>query len=169
MDDYSIPLGLVHKQLSSTVPSERMPGLEGLWQVFGSLYVAKAIVSVLPTYLVKWHKCIGPNVIQTLINVTIESAKRKEYLTEKHIEREGNWLKRRYAIEPIIGHTKSDHLLDHSHMKDKNGDKTSAILAGCGLKLRKLPRAVLFVNFQRAVQRKPYWLAHPHRESQSAL
>ena len=42
------------------------------------------------------------------------------------------WLKRRAAIEPIIGHLKSDNRMDRNHLKGEDGDRVNAILAGCG-------------------------------------
>ena len=60
-----------------------------------------------------------------------------------------NWmrklLKRRSAIEPVIGHLKSDHRMDRNHLKGVNGDKINAIMAGIGFNLRKLLRWVHFV------------------------
>lgn len=60
-----------------------------------------------------------------------------------------NWmrklLKRRSAIEPVIGHLKSDHRMERNHLKGVNGDKINAIMAGIGFNLRKLLRWVHFV------------------------
>lgn len=47
-------------------------------------------------------------------------------------------LKRRNAIEPVIGHTKQDHALGRNYLKGKHGDCINALLAGCGFNLRKL-------------------------------
>jgi len=62
--------------------------------------------------------------------------------------REWDWFKRRSAIEPIIGHTKSDHRMDRNYLKGEDGDKINAILAGCGFNLRKLLRAILLWLFK---------------------
>ena len=48
------------------------------------------------------------------------------------------WLKRRSAIEPIFGHLKSDNRLERNLLKGKEGDHINAVLAACGLNLRKL-------------------------------
>ena len=48
------------------------------------------------------------------------------------------YLKRRSAIEPIIGHTKQDHALKRNYLRGQVGDRMNAILAGCGFNLRKL-------------------------------
>lgn len=47
-------------------------------------------------------------------------------------------LRRRSAIEPVIGHTKQDHALKRNYLKGRNGDRINALLAGCGFNLRKL-------------------------------
>lgn len=52
-------------------------------------------------------------------------------------------LKRRNAIEPIIGHTKQDHGLGRNHVRGTVGDRMNAFLAGCGFHLRKLFRFFL--------------------------
>jgi IS5 family transposase len=54
-------------------------------------------------------------------------------------------LKRRAAIEPVIGHLKSDCRMDRNHLKGVEGDRINAILAGAGYKLRKLLRWLVFV------------------------
>jgi IS5 family transposase len=52
-------------------------------------------------------------------------------------------LKRRSAIEPVIGHTKQDHALKRNYLRGKSGDRMNAFLAGCGFNLRKLFRFFL--------------------------
>jgi IS5 family transposase len=47
-------------------------------------------------------------------------------------------LRRRAAIEPIIGHAKSDHRLDRNYLMGKDGDRINAMLSACGFNLRKL-------------------------------
>ena len=51
------------------------------------------------------------------------------------------WLKRRAAMEPIIGHLKSDNRMDRNHLKGEDVDRVNAILAGCGFNVRKLLRS----------------------------
>jgi IS5 family transposase len=57
------------------------------------------------------------------------------------------WLKRRSAIEPLIGHMKNNGRLDRNHLLGVEGDKINAILCGCGFNLRKLLIAFLFWLF----------------------
>ena len=56
------------------------------------------------------------------------------------------WLRRRCAIEPIIGHLKSDNRMDRNYLKGKEGDKINALLCGCGANIRKLI-AAFFLSF----------------------
>jgi len=56
------------------------------------------------------------------------------------------WLRRRCAIEPIIGHMKSDNRMDRNYLKGKEGDKINALLCGCGANIRKLIKA-FFLSF----------------------
>lgn len=46
--------------------------------------------------------------------------------------------KRRSAVEPKIGHLKSDNRMGRNFLKGKEGDKINALLAGIGANLRKL-------------------------------
>jgi len=57
------------------------------------------------------------------------------------------WLKRRSAIEPVIGHTKSDNRMEHNYLQGKDGDRMNAMLAGCGFNMRKLLKAFLSLIF----------------------
>ncbi len=52
------------------------------------------------------------------------------------------WFRRRAAIEPVIGHLKSDHRLDRNYLKGSEGDQVNAILSACGFNVRKLLRAL---------------------------
>lgn len=47
-------------------------------------------------------------------------------------------LKRRQAIEPIIGHLEADHRLDRCHLKGELGDSLHAVLCAAGYNLRWL-------------------------------
>jgi IS5 family transposase len=49
-------------------------------------------------------------------------------------------LKRRSAIEPVIGHTKHDHGMERNHLLGRVGDRINAMLSGCAWNLRKLWR-----------------------------
>src|SRR5690606_27646536 len=51
--------------------------------------------------------------------------------------------KRRSAVEPKIGHLKSDHRLGRCYLKGLAGDAINVILAAAGSNLRKLLRAIV--------------------------
>jgi transposase, IS5 family len=53
------------------------------------------------------------------------------------------WLKRRQAIEPIIGHVKHDHGMRRCWLKGQTGDALHAVLCAAGYNLRWLLRAIV--------------------------
>jgi IS5 family transposase len=53
------------------------------------------------------------------------------------------WLKRRQAIEPIIGHVKQDHGMRRCWLKGQTGDTLHAVLCAAGYNLRWLLRAIV--------------------------
>jgi IS5 family transposase len=57
------------------------------------------------------------------------------------------WLKRRSAIEAVIGHAKTDGRLRRYYLLGREGDEINAILSGCGYNIRKLLKALLFCLF----------------------
>ena len=69
------------------------------------------------------------------------------YRTIKKLTRTARkWFKRRAAIEPIIGHVKSDNRMSKNYLKGVVGDDMNAILSGCGFTMRKLI-TVLFLPY----------------------
>jgi len=58
------------------------------------------------------------------------------------------WYKRRSAIEPIIGHLKSDCRMDRNRLTGKEGDRINALLAASGYNMRKLLRAFFLFIFR---------------------
>jgi IS5 family transposase len=59
-------------------------------------------------------------------------------------------LRRRAAIEPVIGHLKGEHGMQRNHLLGREGDRINALLTGCGFNLRKLWRF-----FKAAVNMQP--------------
>ena len=49
-------------------------------------------------------------------------------------------LRRRSAIEPVIGHMKSDGHLGRNHLKGRHGDHANAVLSAVGYNLRLVLR-----------------------------
>ena len=52
------------------------------------------------------------------------------------------WWKRRSAIEPVIGHVKSDHYMERNMLAGAAGDRLNAMLAAVGFNLVKLMRGL---------------------------
>jgi IS5 family transposase len=52
------------------------------------------------------------------------------------------WLRRRQAVEPVIGHLKSDHRMDRCGLQGALGDALHAVLCAAGYNLRWLLRAM---------------------------
>jgi IS5 family transposase len=53
------------------------------------------------------------------------------------------WLKRRQAIEPVIGHVKDDCRMRRCHLKGADGDALHAVLCAAGYNIRWLLRAIV--------------------------
>jgi len=70
--------------------------------------------------------------------------------TTAAIERE---MKRRAAIEPVIGHLKAEHRMGRNYLKGRDGDRTNAILAAAGFNFHLLLRwfAALLRAFCQAI------------------
>jgi IS5 family transposase len=61
-------------------------------------------------------------------------------------------LKRRAAIEPTIGHMKSDNRMNRNYLTGSEGDKINTLLSAAGYNLRKLLRWIVFAPI--------FWLWH---------
>ena len=49
-------------------------------------------------------------------------------------------MKRRAAIEPVIGHVKAEHRMGRNYFKGRNGDRANAVLAAAGYNFSLLLR-----------------------------
>ena len=47
-------------------------------------------------------------------------------------------VRRRAAVEPVIGHAKADHRMDRNFLKGSHGDAANAVLAAAGYNFRRL-------------------------------
>jgi transposase, IS5 family len=85
-------------------------------------------------------------------------------------EQERRWLKRQ-AVEPAIGHLKSDHRLDRCWLKGALGDALHAVSCATGYNLRWLLRAItrfgLGPAFLRLLQ-MVLWVVRPMDTSHSS-
>jgi len=57
-------------------------------------------------------------------------------------DEERRLLRRRQAIEPIIGHIKADHRMDRCHLKGSQGDALHVLLFAAGYNIRWLLRMI---------------------------
>ena len=76
-----------------------------------------------------------------LTNVFLQGSKTE--VTDKIKKR----LRSRSAIEPVIGHIKSDHRMGRNFLLGFQGDQINALMAGCAFNMKKILRAVLFYLF----------------------
>ena len=74
-------------------------------------------------------------------NSDVEIIHRGKYKSLTRQQR--RWLKRRQAVEPAIGHLKSDHRMDRCWLQGQLGDALHAVLCAAGYNLQWLLRAIL--------------------------
>ncbi len=55
----------------------------------------------------------------------------------KSIRRE---MRRRAAVEPVIGHVKAEHRMERNYLKGRDGDRANAVLAAAGYNFSLLVR-----------------------------
>lgn len=84
-------------------------------------------------------------------NPDVEIIHRGKYksLTKQH----RRWLKRRQAVEPAIGHLKSDHRMGRCWLQGKLGDALHAVLCAAGYNLCWLLRAMVRLGLKAAFLR----------------
>jgi transposase, IS5 family len=81
--------------------------------------------------------------------------------------KERKLLKRRQAIEPIIGHLKADHRMNRCHLKGEQGDLLHAVLCAAGYNIKWLLRMIakkgvpflrhLYLRLCQAATISPNW------------
>lgn len=49
-------------------------------------------------------------------------------------------MRRRAAVEPVIGHVKAEHHMDRNYLKGRSGDRANAVLAAAGYNFSLLLR-----------------------------
>jgi transposase, IS5 family len=75
-------------------------------------------------------------------------------------------MRRRAAVEPVIGHLKDGHRMDRNYLKGREGDRANAVLAAAGYNfslllrwIEELLRALLLLVIWRAVSIPRYYSA----------
>lgn len=66
------------------------------------------------------------------------------------------WLKRRQAVEPAIGHLKSDNRMDRCWLRGATGDALHAVLCAAGYNLRWLLRAMARLGLKALLLRPDF-------------
>ena len=84
-------------------------------------------------------------------NPKVEIIHRGKYRSLTRQQR--RWLKRRQAVEPAIGHLKSDNRMDRCWLKGAAGDAVHAVLCAAGYNLRWLLRAMLRMGLKALLLR----------------
>ncbi len=70
--------------------------------------------------------------------------------------RQCRWIKRRQAVEPVIGHLKQEHRLDRCWLKGTEGDAGNAVLSAAGYNLRWLMRWIALLRaWLRVIMPRP--------------
>lgn len=110
---------------------------------------AERITKVMPTEIYadrgyRGHGC-------TLMNLKIWIAGTKRGITQAIRKK----MKRRNAVEPVIGHMKSDGRLSRNFLKGIDGDAINALLCGAGYNMRKLLKKLrlFYAQYWGEVQR----------------
>lgn len=70
------------------------------------------------------------------------------------------WLKRRQAIEPVIGHLKADHGMRRCWLKGDEGDALNAVLCAAGFNIRWLLRAIARLGLRALLLALIEWPPH---------
>ena len=78
--------------------------------------------------------------------ISIPSTIRKKD-TKKELEIKRQKFRRRAAIEPIIGHLKSDHRMARNFLKGFKGDEVNLLLAASAFNLKKWMRLCFFALY----------------------
>jgi IS5 family transposase len=75
------------------------------------------------------------------LSVQGHTSKQKRRLTPQ-IKRE---MRRRSAVQPVIGHLKAGHRMDRNYLAGRHGDANNAVLAAVGYNFRLLIRWLTFL------------------------
>ena len=67
--------------------------------------------------------------------------------TKKQLEAKRIKFRRRAAIEPVIGHLKSDHRMARNYLKGFNGDEINLLLAATAFNLKKWMNIYFYALF----------------------
>jgi IS5 family transposase len=91
--------------------------------------------------------------------VTVRVDKRQRGRTPRPLWR---WMKRRAAVEPSIGHLKTEHRLERNRLKGVRGDALNAILSAAAMNFQKLLGA-FWRNFLLCLLHVLDWIPAPQQ------
>ncbi len=81
---------------------------------------------------------LGYRGVDHLVKIEVVHRGRYKSMTDQ----QRRWIKRRQAIEPVIGHAKNDHGMRRCWLKGSDGDALHAVLCAAGFNIRWLLRAI---------------------------
>ncbi len=92
-----------------------------------------------PSSMSRFRRRIGESGCEKILQVTVDAGleSKKRGIKTQRLRRS---LKRRQAIEPVIGHLKSDGLLGRNYLKGTVGDQMNVMLSCAGHNLRLILR-----------------------------
>ncbi len=93
-----------------------------------------------------------------------DSPKKRDTKYQKEQKRKK--FRRRAAIEPIIGHVKSDHRMQRNYLKGFAGDEISLLLAASAFNLKKWMNLFLVLFFMLSIARMIHILTQMQRDQQ---
>ncbi len=96
--------------------------------------------------LLEFLKAIEMIPVAYTTEISIPSTLRKKD-TKKELELKRQKFRRRAAIEPVIGHLKSDHRMARNFLKGFKGDEVNLLLAASAFNLKKWMRLYFFALF----------------------
>jgi hypothetical protein len=82
-------------------------------------------------------------------------------------------MRRRSAVEPVIGHLKAEHRMDHNYLAGEHGDAINAVLAAAGYNFSLLLNWfrqllwLLLARLDRGATRAPHSSSHFSRPTTS--
>ncbi len=119
---------------------------EALWLVLRFIYFILEFISIGKALLLIYLKVIDkiPIAYNTIISIPGTVLKRD---TKKELEVKREKFRRRAAIEPVIGHLKSDHRMARNYLKGFAGDEINLLLAASAFNLKKWMRLHFFTLF----------------------
>lgn len=95
----------------------------------------KQVASLLGDKVVEAHVDMGYRGHDYHGAVAVHVDKRRRGRTPRALWR---WMKRRAAVEPSIGHLKSEHRLERNRLKGVGGDAVNAVLSAAAMNFHKL-------------------------------